>query len=71
MSLEDETGFVNAVLYERVFARYATLARTAALLGVEGRLENRDGVAHIIATRLFAPRLGRLPAGTAPSRDFR
>ena len=33
-TLEDETGFVNLVLWKQVFERHAALAKTAALLGV-------------------------------------
>ena len=28
MTLEDETGFVNAVIWESVFQRYSVLAKT-------------------------------------------
>ena len=70
MTLEDETGLVNVILWERVLERHPVLARAAALLGVTGRVESRDGVVHIVADRLWHP---PLPAeiGTAGSRDFR
>jgi error-prone DNA polymerase len=69
MTLEDETGFVNVVLWERVFERYAVLAKTADVLGVTGTLQVEQGVAHIVAERLWTPRIHRHIAG-APSRDF-
>lgn len=73
LTLEDETGFVNAVLWERVFERYARLAKTAVLLGLRGKLQVVSGVTHLIAERLFEPTF--LPteklAGAQPrSRDF-
>jgi error-prone DNA polymerase len=39
MTLEDETGFVNIVLWPNVFTRHATLAKTATCLGVTGTLQ--------------------------------
>ena len=69
MTLEDETGFVNVVLWQRVFERYAVLAKTAMFLGVTGRLQVADGVVHIVAEKLWAPQVRRQPAN-AGSRDF-
>ncbi|GAB6061343.1 error-prone DNA polymerase [Deferrisoma palaeochoriense] len=68
-TLEDETGFVNVVVWKRVFDRHPRLARTAALLGVTGRIEAQDGVVHLVAEALWEPRLPRPTA--PPSRDFR
>ena len=70
MTLEDETGFVNLVLWERVFRQYATAAKTAGFLGVTGRLQSQDGVVHLVAEKLWTPAIERAVAG-APSRDFR
>ena len=69
MTLEDETGFVNVVLWERVFARYAALAKTATFLGVTGMLQVEQGVVHLVAERLWTPRINRRVVA-APSRDF-
>jgi len=69
MTLEDETGFVNVVLWNRVFERYALLAKTATFLGVTGTLQVQQGVVHIVAERLWDPRL-RLKPVSAASRDF-
>jgi error-prone DNA polymerase len=69
MTLEDETGFVNVVLWESVFKRYALLAKTVSFLGVTGRLQVEDGVVHVVAEELWEPVLQFKPTG-APSRDF-
>jgi error-prone DNA polymerase len=69
MTLEDETGFVNVVVWESVFQRYAVLAKAASFLGVTGKLQVEDGVVHLVAEELWEPRLGLKPAAT-PSRDF-
>ncbi|MEZ4362423.1 MAG: error-prone DNA polymerase [Kofleriaceae bacterium] len=69
MTLEDETGFVNLVIWSQVFEQHAVLARTASLLGISGKLQVQEGIAHLIAERLWVPRLSREVMG-APSRDF-
>ncbi|MBI2349334.1 MAG: error-prone DNA polymerase, partial [Deltaproteobacteria bacterium] len=69
MTLEDETGFVNLVLWERVFERYAALAKSANFLGVTGTLQADEGVVHIVAEKLWTPKLDLAVIG-APSRDF-
>jgi error-prone DNA polymerase len=69
MTLEDETGFVNLVLWPDVFKKNAVLARTEAFLGVTGKLQKQDGVVHLVVEELWTPRLEREPAH-APSRDF-
>jgi error-prone DNA polymerase len=69
MTLEDETGFVNLVVWARTFAEYARVARIASLLGVSGTLQVQEGIVHVIAERLWVPELSR-PIATVESRDF-
>jgi error-prone DNA polymerase len=69
MTLEDETGFVNLVVWPQVFEQHAVLVRTASLLGVSGRLQVQEGIVHLIADRLWAPDLPPDVRG-APSHDF-
>jgi error-prone DNA polymerase len=68
-TLEDETGFVNVVVWKQVFDRHAALAKTAALLGVTGEIQKADGVIHLMAKSLWAPDL-TLADQTHRSRDF-
>jgi len=68
-TLEDETGFVNVVIWKQVFDRHAALAKTAALLGVTGEIQKADGVIHLIAKSLWAPDVS-LAEQTHRSRDF-
>jgi len=69
MTLEDETGFVNVVLWQDVFARHAPLAKTASFLGVTGKIQRESNVVHIVAASLWEP---GSPSGSArtKSRDF-
>ena len=69
MTLEDETGFVNVVVWESVFDRYSLLAKTVNFLGITGTLQVEDGIVHLVAEELWEPRLELKPAST-PSRDF-
>ncbi len=68
MTLEDETGFVNLVLWPDLFERFGTLARTCSLLGVTGRVQSRHAVVHLVVEQLWQPALRvRIDAR---SRDF-
>jgi len=69
MTLEDETGFVNVVVWESVFQRYSVLVKTVSFLGITGKLQVEDGVVHLVADELWEPRVELKPA-SAPSRDF-
>ena len=69
MTLEDETGFVNLVLWKKVFEQHALIAKTTAFLGVSGRLQSQDGVVHLIADELWKPEVDLTP-DVGKSRDF-
>jgi error-prone DNA polymerase len=69
VTLEDETGPINIVVWERVSQRQRRPLLAARLLGVAGTLEKESGVAHVIARQLtdHSVLIGSL---NAPSRDF-
>ncbi len=69
MTLEDETGFVNAVLWKQVFEQFGVLAKTTAFLGIRGRLQVQQGIVHLVAQSLWTPRLEARPVEPR-SRDF-
>jgi error-prone DNA polymerase len=68
VNLEDETGILNVICSEGVWARYRKVARASAALLVRGMLERSEGV-----TNLIAERIDPLPLATKAlkSRDFR
>lgn len=70
MTLEDETGFVNLVVWPSVFEAYPALAKAAVFLGVSGRIQKQRDVVHVVCESLWRPRLRRRPP-VLPSRDFR
>ena len=70
LTLEDETGFVNVVLWQKVYERHRVLAKTASFLGVSGKIQNEEGVVHVVATSLWPPQTARKPRRRR-SRNFR
>ncbi|MBZ0268390.1 error-prone DNA polymerase [bacterium] len=66
-TLEDETGFVNVVVWKPVFEKYSVLARTAPLLGITGKVQVEGQVVHLIAEKLWDPQLSLRPAAKARS----
>ena len=72
MTLEDEMGFANLVVWEKVFKQYRTLILTSWMLGVTGRLQIADGVVHVIAESFWKPEfVEQSPRIAASSHDFR
>ena len=57
LTLEDETGFINVVLWSKVFEENFVVARSAGLLAVEGRIQSGRGVVHLVARKLYRPQL--------------
>ncbi len=47
ITLEDETGVVNLVVYQRIDERYQLAARHAGLLLARGRVDRRGDVVHV------------------------
>ncbi len=70
MTLEDETGFVNLVIWKDIFERFKVIAKTEPFLGVTGTLQIQEGIVHLIAKALFVPDLALQPTSQR-SRDFR
>ena len=52
LTLEDETGVANVVVWRRVFERFRPAVLAARLLRVSGRLEREGMVVHLIAEEL-------------------
>ncbi len=53
ITLEDETGIVNVVVWPKVFAKNRRVVMTAQFLEVRGRIEREGLVIHVIADRLI------------------
>jgi error-prone DNA polymerase len=71
VTLEDETGNVQVIVWPKVYEEHRSTILGARLLAVEGVWQRGDGdVRHLLAQRFtnLNPLLGRLPT---ESRDFR
>lgn len=70
VTLEDETGQINLVLWKQVAEQYRAALLNARLLGVAGELQIEGQVIHVIARQLF-DHSGLLGDLSVHSRDFR
>ncbi len=70
VTIEDESGQTNIIVWSRLGARQRRELLHARLLGIAGEVQNEAGVVHVIAQCLFdeSELLGGLKAS---SRDFR
>ncbi|HJL40974.1 MAG TPA: OB-fold nucleic acid binding domain-containing protein, partial [Myxococcales bacterium LLY-WYZ-16_1] len=68
MTLEDEDGQMNLVVFPKTYARWRTVARDAILLVAVGKVERRHRVTNLIVDR-FEPMPGPRPERSV-SRDF-
>jgi len=69
-SLEDEVGILNIILWPKVFAAQRREALESSLLVIDGTLQRRERVAHVVAHRLHN-RSSWLGSLRRNSRDFR
>ncbi|CAJ3067859.1 error-prone DNA polymerase [Burkholderia pseudomallei] len=69
VTLEDETGNVNVIVWPKLVEHFRKPLLGASLLGVYGTWQEEGGVRHLVAQRLvdLSPLLGEL---VAESRDF-
>ena len=52
MTLEDETGIANAIVWPKVMEAFRAVVMGARFVRVDGRVQKADGVTHIVACRL-------------------
>jgi error-prone DNA polymerase len=70
LNLEDETGMLNVVCSEGLWARHRVVARTSAALVIRGRVERAPDAPTVV--NLIADRVERLELRVpSSSRDFR
>ncbi|MCE6950975.1 hypothetical protein LAZ40_15880 [Cereibacter sphaeroides] len=68
LTLEDETGVANVVIWAKIYERFRRAVIAGRLLKVTGRLQREAGVTHVVAEGIedLSPLLDRLLA-----EDFR
>ncbi len=69
VTLEDETGYVNVIVWSRLVERQRRELLGARLMGVHGTIERQGEVVHLVARRL-ADHSDLLGALATSSRDF-
>jgi error-prone DNA polymerase len=52
MTIEDETGIANTIVWAKVFERFRPVILGARLVAVTGKLQSESGVIHVVADRL-------------------
>lgn len=62
MTLEDETGVANAIVWTKVFDKYRAVVMGARLVKIYGRLQSQSGVIHTVVDHIedMTPALGIL-----------
>ncbi len=70
ITLEDETGHVNAIVWKSIAERYRRALMGAQLMSIVGEVQREGEVVHVIATRIddYSALIDRL---AVQSRDFR
>lgn len=53
ITLEDETGVANLVVWAKVFEKYRRTVLGSGMLGVKGRVQREGEVVHIVARELI------------------
>jgi error-prone DNA polymerase len=69
VTIEDETGYLNLIVWDSVALRQRNVLLGARLLGVSGRVQKDGEVLHMIAERLF-DHSALIGALDVRSRDF-
>jgi error-prone DNA polymerase len=70
VTIEDETGYLNLIVWRRLAEEQRRVLLGAVLLGVEGRVQREGEVLHVIAERLH-DHSDMLGGFAVRSRDFR
>ena len=52
VTLEDETGFINVVVWQKIYKIYRRAIISARLLRITGKLQKHSGTIHIIAEKI-------------------
>jgi len=54
ITLEDESGIANLIVRPKIYDRYRRAARHSAVVVAHGRLERKNGVVHVLVSRISA-----------------
>jgi error-prone DNA polymerase len=70
LTLEDETGIANAIVWQRIFERQRRIILASAMVAIRGTLQREGKVIHIVTDRLedLTPLLNQIGAMQFPHR---
>ena len=70
LTLEDETGIANAIIWQRIFEAQRRIILASAMIGIHGTLQREGQVVHIVTDRLedLTPLLHQVGAMHFPHR---
>ena len=62
LTIEDETGIANAIIWPKIFETHRPIVIAARLVAITGRLQSESGVIHVVAEKIddLTPWLGVL-----------
>ena len=68
LTLEDETGVVNVIVWRKLYEHFRRAVISGRLLRVTGRIQRENNVTHVIAKKIedISPMLDGLLAQPAP-----
>ncbi len=52
ITLEDETGIANLVVWQKIFERYRRVILSSSMIAVRGRVQREGEVVHLVAHRI-------------------
>jgi error-prone DNA polymerase len=70
MTIEDETGVANAVVWAKTLERYRKVVMAARLILIEGQIQRHEDIIHVVSERLF-DRSGMLMHLSEQAKDMR
>ncbi len=80
ITIEDETGVANIVVWPKLFERSRRVVLGASMMAINGRIQREGDVVHLVAQQLFdlsadlsslTERDGAFPAADRPRRRVR
>lgn len=70
VTLEDESGFINLVIWKDIAERFQAILKGSSVLAASGRVQREQDITHLIVHRLWLPEWETI-IEPVPSHDYR
>jgi error-prone DNA polymerase len=70
VTLEDESGFINLVIWKNTAERFQSVLKGSSVLAASGRVQREQDIIHLIVHRLWLPEW-KTTIEPVPSHDYR